>query len=283
MNRKPINASLVVYSCLAFTTLLLLLCFGQFFLEILLNGFKGLSIGWFTQIPSDAGRSGGISSILVSTLLIVSVCIVCAIPLGLFLAIFLVENKNAFPKTHRYLSITLDILAAVPSIVYGLFGYAFFVDTLGMGFSILAGGLTLCCMVLPFMARLFEQALANEAGRLRLPAVATGMLIKDTYLKVLIPAAAKGLTAAIILSVARALSETAALIYTAGYVDRMPQSIMDSGRSLSIHILDLAMNVPGGNDNSYTSALSLMIILLLINIFIFKVFKSDVNKPEVRI
>jgi phosphate transport system permease protein len=117
----------------------------------------------------------------------------------------------------------------------------FFCIALGMGYSIMSGGLTLACMVLPILIRTTEQAI---------------LAVPDDYRH-----AAAGLG----LSVGRALAETAAWIFTAGYVTRMPESLQDSGRSMSVHIYDLALNVPGGSSQAYATAAVLVVLLLIIN------------------
>ena len=160
---------------------------------------------------------------------------------------------------------SLDVLAGVPSIVFGLFGNAFFCKTLGLGFSILSGGLTLACMVLPILIRSTEEGFRAVPANYRLSAAALGLSRTTTLIHLLLPAAVPGLIVGLVLGVGRAIAETAALIFTSGYVDRMPESLLDSGRALSIHIFDLSMNVSGGDANAYGSALVLVVLLLLIN------------------
>jgi phosphate transport system permease protein len=160
---------------------------------------------------------------------------------------------------------SLDVLASVPSVVFGLFGNAVFCQALGMGFSLLSGGLTLACMVLPFFIRTAEEGLRAVPKDYRLAAASLGLSHTGTLAHILIPAAMPGLLAGFILSVSRSLAETAALIFTSGYVDRMPSSLLESGRTLSVHIYDLSMNVSGGDGMAYSSALVLMIILIVLN------------------
>ena len=157
------------------------------------------------------------------------------------------------------------MLAGVPSIVFGLFGNAFFAKTLGLGFSILSGGLTLACMVLPILIRSAEAGLSAVPLEYRLSSASLGISRTSTLWNLLLLAATPGLLVGLVLGIGRAIAETAALIFTSGYVDRMPTSLLDSGRSLSIHIFDLSMNVTGGNKNAYASALVLILILLIIN------------------
>lgn len=233
--------------------------------DIIWHGIGQINWEFLTTAPRNAGREGGIAPILVSTLLILGVCLAVAVPLGVGTAILLAEftaSKNGFGWLVRR---SLDVLAGVPSIVFGLFGNAFFAKTLGLGFSILSGGLTLACMVLPILIRSAEAGLRGVPNEYRLGAAALGLSRTTTLRSLLLPAAMPGLLAGLILGIGRAIAETAALIFTSGYVDRMPTSLLDSGRSLSIHIFDLSMNISGGDANAYGSAFVLIALLLGIN------------------
>ena len=251
--------------------------------DIIYQGSSGISLEWFLSPPESSGRDGGISSILVSTTYVLIVCIVFSLPLALACAIFLCENVRPKGPTYRFVIASLDLLSSIPSIVFGLFGFSFFVLYLGLGFSILAGGLTLGLMVLPMLTRLIQDCFENISPEIRLSAYASGLNLYAVYRNVIIPASRNNILAAVVLSICRALSETAALLYTAGYVYRMPETLLDSGRTLSVHILDLAMNVPGGNQNSYTSALTLLIFLLVINLSIFTIGKSRTQAKAIRL
>jgi phosphate transport system permease protein len=224
-----------------------------------------LSPAFLLDAPSDAGRAGGIGPILVSTLAILGVCLAATIPLGLGTAVYLAEFTRGGSLASRWLQRALDVLAGVPSIVFGLFGNAFFSLVLGMGFSILAGGLTLGCMVLPLFLRGAESSLRAVPDEYRRGAAALGLARPAVLRRILLPAAAPGIVAALVLAMGRALAETAALLFTSGYADRMPSSVMDSGRALSVHVYDLAMNVPDGGDRAHASALVLVLLLLAIN------------------
>lgn len=233
--------------------------------DILWHGVSQVNWEFLTTSPSNAGREGGIAPILASTALIVAICVVVAIPFGIATAILLNEFTSNHSLLGNLVRLSIDILAGVPSIVFGLFGNAFFCKTLGMGFSLLSGGLTLACMVLPILIQSTQEGLRGVPDDYRRSAAALGLSRTSTLWEILLPAAIPGLVVGILLGLGRAFSETAALIYTSGYVDRMPTSLWDSGRSLSVHIYDLAMNVSGGEPNAYGSALVLMTFLILIN------------------
>jgi phosphate transport system permease protein len=120
-------------------------------------------------------------------------------------------------------------------------------------------------MVLPILIRSTEEGFRSVPPEYRLSAAALGLSRTTTLWRLLLPAAAPGLIVGLVLGIGRAIAETAALIFTSGYVDRMPGSLLDSGRSLSIHIFDLSMNVSGGDGNAYATALILVGLLLLVN------------------
>lgn len=234
--------------------------------DIVGHGWQQLNWQFLTQMPLDAGRDGGIAPILVSTAYILLICMGISLPLSVGTALLLSECCEANSRFGRLVRRSLDILAAVPSIVFGLFGNALFVKVLGLGFSILSGGLTLACMVLPLLIRATESGLRSVPKAYSLSAASLGICKTKTLWYLVLPAAIPGLVVGFTLALGRAIAETAALIFTSGYVDRMPHSWLDSGRSLSIHIYDLAMNISNGNANAYGTATILIILLLIINI-----------------
>lgn len=234
--------------------------------DILWHGLGRVSWAFLTEAPSNAGRGGGIGPIIVSTALILGVCMGVSVPLGLGAAIYLSEFTDAESGLGRFVRRSLDVLSGVPSIVFGLFGSAFFCIYLGLGFSILAGGLTLACMVLPILIRATEEGFRSVPQDYRLGAAALGLSRARTLWRLLLPGATPGLVVGLVLGVGRAIAETAALIFTSGYVDRMPSSVFDSGRALSIHIFDLSMNVSGGEGQAYGAAVVLVAALLVINL-----------------
>ena len=233
--------------------------------DIVVRGLPELSIGFLIESPANAGRSGGIAPIVVSTALILAVCLATAIPIGVGAAALLAEFSRKDGVLGRFVRLSLDVLSGVPSIVFGLFGNAFFCVALGLGFSIVSGGLTLACMVLPLVIRATEEGFRAVPDDLRRAAAALGFSRSSTFLKLLLPAAMPGLGVGLALGIGRALAETAALLFTSGYVDRMPASIFDSGRALSIHVYDLAMNVVGGEPRARATALVLVTILVVVN------------------
>lgn len=234
-------------------------------MDLIVGGIGQLDLAFLLSSPSDAGRSGGIAPIIVSTLAIIAVCIVVAAPVGVATAALLAEYTRDGQRFAQTVRTSLDVLAGVPSIVFGLFGNAFFCVVLGLGYSILSGGLTLACMALPLVIRASEEGFRAIPNDVRLAAAASGLRPADTLIHVLLPAARPGILVGMVLGIGRALAETAALLFTSGYVDRMPSSVMDSGRALSVHIYDLSMNVAGGEPRAKATALVLIALLMAVN------------------
>ncbi len=251
--------------------------------DIVIHGLPRISWSFLVQSPQNAGRSGGIGPIIVSTSLILLVTMATSTPLGLATAMLLSEFTRLDSMFGRLVRRSLYVLAGVPSIIFGLFGNAFFCIYLGLGFSILSGGLTLACMVLPILIQTVEEGLQATPNEYRLAAAALGMSRGTALFHLLLPAAAPAIVAGLLLGIGRAVAETAALIYTSGYADRMPDSLFDSGRALSVHIYDLSMNVAGGDENAFTSALVLIVLLLIINSIVMSLAKHWLHRNLVTV
>ena len=264
-HRNRRGSDWLLVGCVWLSALLVTSLFTWIFYDLLVNGAGTLSWSFLVEGTKDAGRGGGIASILISTMLIVGICMVVTLPVGLGASVFLSEFTASESWLGRVIRSSLDVLAGIPSIVFGLFGNALFCIYLGLGFSILSGGLTLSCMVLPLVIRASEEGLRSVPQNYRLAASALGMSRTRILSHVLLPLAFPGLLAGFVLGSGRAIAETAALIFTSGYVSRLPESLFDSGRSLSVHIYDLSMNVAGGEPNAYASALVLISILFITN------------------
>lgn len=240
---------------------------------LLKAGWVHVSFEYLITVPTDAGRNGGIFPILLSTALILLIAVAAAVPLSIGSAVALSWWKTSATRLH----VALDLLAAVPSIVYGLFGNAFFCIALKMGYSILAGGLTLACMILPIVTRVCEQALRDVPDDIKQAAAALGLSRSSVLLRVVLPCAAPAIGAGVVLGIGRAMAETAALIFTSGYVSRTPNSVLDSGRAISVHIYDLAMNVANGEPKATAAAAVLIVLLISVN-FITAAFSRSFGR-----
>lgn len=200
---------------------------------------------------------------LVNTITITLLSLLIAVPLGIFSAVYLVEYAKRGSKLVAVVRITAETLLGIPSIVYGLFGFLLFVTTLGLGYSLLAGALTLSIMILPVIMRTTEEALFSVPDSYREGSYGLGAGKLRTILKIVLPAAVPGILAGVILAVGRIVGETAALIYTAGSVAQIPD-LMGSGRTLSVHLY--ALWTEGLNTNqSYATAVVLLLMVTGIN------------------
>ena len=248
------------------STIIVLGIFTWLLWDLAHQGIGKISWDFLTQLPQRSGREGGIAPMIVSTLLILGVAILLVVPLAIGCAIWLAEYSARNNPWAKYFTFALDMLAGVPSIVFGLFGYAFFCGFLGLGFSILSGGMTLACMMLPILIRTTESALLAVTDDWRRAGAALGISRLSLLTKVLLPYSAPAISAGLLLAIGRATAETAALIFTSGYVDRMPSSLNDSGRALAVHIYDLSMNVLGGDKAAYGTALVLIGMIVCIHV-----------------
>ena len=232
--------------------------------DVLAQGFSGIDLEFLTGSPEKFGTAGGIFPMIASSLLVLLVALVVALPVSIATAIYLSEFSR-----RSWLSFMVErgliILASVPSVVFGLFGYTLFCNLLGLGYSILSGGLTLAFMILPIMIRSLQTGLESVPAEYRLAAASLAISKRTSVVSILLPAAAPGLIVGLVLGIGRVLAETAALLFTSGFVDRTPGSLLDSGRTMSIHIYELSMNVAGGEPNAYATALVLLILILSIN------------------
>ncbi|MGI9501327.1 MAG: PstA family ABC transporter permease [Geminicoccaceae bacterium] len=263
---RPIQ---LVDAAVGFGVATVVVVFGLIIVDILLLGLPKITPDFLLDSPSQGGRSGGIAPIIVSTVLVTFIAIASAVPTGLFLAIALSEYGRDRPALAARLRVALLIFASLPSIIFGLVGNIVFCEWMGLGFSILAGGLTLGLMILPIFAFVAEESLCAVFPSCRHAAFALAMPRRRVIACVLLPIAAPGIVNGLLLGIGRAVAESAALVLTSGYVDRMPESLFDSGRTLAVHILDLAMNIAGGDRAAYASAAVLMMALMLLNSLLF--------------
>ncbi len=228
---------------------------------IIANGISHISWEFLTTAPR--GEEGGILPMIITTLYIILLSTVIVAPIGICASIYLVEYAKP-GKIIRLIRFATETLAGIPSIIYGLFGMIFFVTFLKLGFSILAGAITVSIMVLPTIIRATEEALKSVPLNYREGSLALGASKLRTIVRVVLPAAIPGILAAVILSIGRIVGETAALYFTAGMVYRMPSSMMDSGRTLSVHLYLLAKEGISF-EKAYATATILVIMIAFIN------------------
>ena len=201
---------------------------------------------------------------LINTVLLTLLALIFAAPLGIFAAIYMVEYAKRGNKIVKIVRITAETLSGIPSIVYGLFGMIFFVTASHMQLSILSGSLTVAIMVLPTIMRTTEEALMAVPDSFREGSFGLGAGKLRTVFQVVLPSAVPGILSGVILAIGRIVGETAALIYTAGTMAKVPNGLFGSARTLSVHMYMLSGE--GFNTNqAYATAVVLLVLVVLIN------------------
>ena len=231
---------------------------------VLSKGLPGINWECLFSAPKDMGRAGGIFPTLVGTVLLPLMAIAIALPLGVGTAVYLTEYTRETRLT-QVLRFGTDCLAGIPSILFGLFGFIFFVVMLKMGWCLLSGGLTLAIMVLPTIIRTSEEAIRAVPNSYREVSFSLGATRWETVLKVVLPNALPGIVTGVMLGIGRSIGETAAVIFTAGSALRMPSSAFDSVRTMSVHFYILAREGIS-NEKAYATAAVLIISVLLVNL-----------------
>ena len=200
---------------------------------------------------------------LVNTLIITALSLVIAIPFGVFAAIYLVEYAKKGSRLVHLIRITAETLSGIPSIIYGLFGLLFFSTALHWGLSLLSGCMTLVIMILPLIIRTSEEALLSVPDSYREASFGLGAGKLRTIFKIVLPSAVPGILSGVVLATGRIVGETAALLYTAGTVAKIP-NLMGSGRTLAVHMYVLSSE--GLHmDESYATAVVLLVLVLVLN------------------
>ncbi len=264
----PRTSQIIAYTILLMMTVITVVILFFIILYVFKNGFGQLSVEFLTEKTHDMGKEGGILPSILGTLFVTAVAIIIATPLGVGSAVYLVEYTRG-GLVRRVISFGADCLAGVPSIIFGLFGFIFFVITLGLGWSVLSGGLTLAVMIIPTIIRTTEEAIKAVPRSYREISYSLGGGKLDTILKVVLPTALPGILTGVILGIGRAVGETAAVIFTAGSSLGMPTSLFSSTRTLAVHFYILAregISMP----NAYGTATVLIIIILGVNFVAYR-------------
>ena len=238
---------------------------------ILIRGIGVVNLSFLLGSPRLSGAEGGVLPAIVGTFCLMVVAMLSAVPIGIGAAIYLAEYA---PKSVATSVITFGVecLAGVPSIVIGLFGYAFLVIYLGFGFSILSGGLALMFMVLPWIVRVSEESIKAVPMSLREGSFALGATKWQTVWRAVLPGAVPGIMTGVILGIGKAIGETAVIMFTAGSSLLMPSSLFDPVRALPYHLYILASE--GISDQmAYGSSVVLLAMVLLINLMAIAIQK----------
>ena len=264
----PRTSQIIAYCVLLLMTIITVAVLFFIIIYVFKNGLGQLSIEFLTEKTRDMGKEGGILPSIFGTLFVTVVAIIIATPLGVGSAVYLVEYTRG-GLMRKIISFGADCLAGVPSIIFGLFGFIFFVITLGLGWSVLSGGLTLAVMIIPTIIRTTEEAIKSVPRSYREISYSLGGGKLDTILKVVLPTALPGILTGVILGIGRAVGETAAVIFTAGSSLGIPTSVFSSTRTLAVHFYILAregISMP----KAYGTATVLIIIILAVNFVAYR-------------
>ena len=245
-----------LFAAIAFSVLVFII------VHVLIKGIPFLkpSLFEFNYTPDNVS----LFPALVTTVLVVALSLLIAVPLGVFAAIYLVEYARRGNKFVKVVRAMAETLSGIPSIIYGLFGSLFFVTWLGWGYSLLAGSCTLSIMVLPLIMRTTEESLKSVPDTYREGSYGLGAGRLRTTFRIVLPAAAPGILAGVILSIGRIVGETAALIYTLGSASKMTTGLFSSGRTLSLHMYVLTGNALY-EGQAYATAVVLLVLVIGIN------------------
>lgn len=248
---------LVVLSAfLTFTALIFLIAY------ILVHGLRHIQPSLF--VLHYTSENASVVPALFNTVVVAALSLGIAVPLGIFSAIFLAEYAKRGNRFVKIIRMAAETLSGIPSIIYGLFGMLFFVNACGWGFSLLSGAASLSIMILPLMIRTTEEALKSVPDSYREGSFGLGAGKLRTVFCVVLPSAAPGILAGVILATGRILGETAALIYTAGTVADFPKSVFSSGRTLAVHMYNLASEGLY-MDQAYATAVILLVLVVGMN------------------
>jgi phosphate transport system permease protein len=276
MRIHPRLSQAVMVTILGMATLLTLAVLVFIITFVLEKGLPVVRWSFLFSNPQDMGKAGGIFPTLVASILLPMLAIFIAGPLGVGTAVYLTEytRESRITKIIRF---GADCLAGIPSIIFGLFGFIFFVTILHLGWSLLSGGLTLALMILPTIIRTSEEAIKAVPNAYREVSYSLGATRLRTVLKVVLPNALPGIVTGVMLGVGRSVGETAAVIFTAGSSLRMPSSIFDSARTMSVHFYILAREGISA-ENAYGTAAVLVLSVLSINAVAYGMMNRFIKK-----
>ncbi len=229
---------------------------------ILIKGVRYLTPDLFS--PTYNSDNVSLIPALVNTVTMTVFSLFLAVPLGVSAAVYLAEYAKKGNRIVKLIRLTTETLSGIPSIIYGLFGMLFFCTALRWRLSMLSGSLTIVIMILPLIIRTSEEALLAVPDSYREASFGLGAGKLRTIFRVVIPAAVPGILAGVVLATGRIVGETAALIYTAGTIAQIPESLMESGRTLAVHMYVLSMEGLHMNQ-AYATAVVLLVVVVALN------------------
>lgn len=248
----------LVYAAATLTFAVLLFLIGY----ILVSGLPHLKPSLFSLHYTSENVS--MLPAIVTTVEMTVLALLISVPLGLFTAVYLNEYAKRGNKLVSIIRVTTETLSGIPSIVYGLFGMLFFVTKLHWGYSMIAGAFTLAIMVLPVIMRTTEEALIAVPDSYREGSFGLGAGKLRTVFTIVLPSAMPGILSGVILATGRIVGETAALIYTASSVAKIPSGVFSSTRTLAVHMY-LLSNEGLYIGQTYGTAVVLLVLVLVIN------------------
>lgn len=251
-----------VFRAAAYITTLVLLAIIAY---VVINGLPHISLDFIFGWPQGVNAEGGIWPTIVSTVYVTALAMLICTPIAVLAAVYLAEYAKQ-GKVVDIIRYAADALASVPSIVMGLFGYALFVEAMGLGLSMVSAALALALLMLPIVMRTTEEAIRAVPRYIRWGAYGLGATKWQVVSKIVLPSAFGRIATGIVLAIGRAIGETAVVLYTMGQAINLPISPLDSGRPMTVHLYLLAND--GINMNAaYGTALLLMVIILAFNLF----------------
>ncbi|MEO0020203.1 MAG: phosphate ABC transporter permease PstA [candidate division WOR-3 bacterium] len=267
MISRPLIIQRLIWLLLALLTLFTLVILFSIIGYITAKGARVITPEFLFSLPERMGKEGGIFPTIIATLYLAILAILVATPLGVGTAVYLTEytRESLLTKIIRF---GADALAGVPSIIFGLFGFILFVIRLKMGWSILAGSLTLAVMILPTIIRTSEEAIRAVPYQLREVSYSLGGTRSQTIMRVVLPNALPGILTGVILGLGRSVAETAAVIFTAGSSLRLPKTVLDPARTMAVHFYILAREGIS-MERAYGTAFLLILSILIINAFAY--------------
>ena len=251
-----------VFRAAAYITTLVLVAIIAY---VVINGLPHISLDFIFGWPQGVNAEGGIWPTIVSTIYVTALAMLICTPVAVLAAVYLAEYAKQ-GKVVDIIRYAADALASVPSIVMGLFGYALFVEAMGLGLSMVSAALALALLMLPIVMRTTEEAIRAVPRYIRWGAYGLGATKWQVVSKIVLPSAFGRIATGIVLAIGRAIGETAVALYTMGQAINLPISPLDSGRPMTVHLYLLAND--GINMNAaYGTALLLMAIILAFNLF----------------
>ena len=251
-----------VFRAAAYITTLVLVAIIAY---VVINGLPHISLDFIFGWPQGVNAEGGIWPTIVSTVYVTALAMLICTPIAVLAAVYLAEYAKQ-GKVVELIRYAADALASVPSIVMGLFGYALFVEAMGLGLSMVSAALALALLMLPIVMRTTEEAIRAVPRYIRWGAYGLGATKWQVVSRIVLPSAFGRIATGIVLAIGRAIGETAVVLYTMGQAINLPISPLDSGRPMTVHLYLLAND--GINMNAaYGTALLLMVIILAFNLF----------------